>query len=229
MSLFLKNVTKNFTQGAKTIEVLKKLNLEVIDGDIVAIIGPSGSGKSTLLSLLAGLEPPQEGQILVNNTPLYQISEPQRIQFRGEKIGIVFQQFHLMSHLTALENVMLPLEINNRSLQLSSVEMHSKSLSLLRQMGLEDRKDHWPYQLSGGEAQRVAIARALVIEPELLLADEPSGSLDESTGKVVVDLLFSVLREKKITSVFVTHSAELARRCHRIYQMQGGTLHQVHT
>lgn len=218
MSLHISELHKSYSQGSQKVEVLKHLNLETSLGEVVAIVGPSGSGKSTLLSILAGIDRPDAGVIQIGSVNLFQMKEPERVHFRGTQIGIIFQQFHLMSHLSALENVMLPLEISR------GTDIKNKAHLILERVGLADRKNHRPHQLSGGECQRVAIARALVIEPSLLLADEPSGSLDEETGSKVIDLLFSTLRERQVTSLFVTHSFELAKKCDRILKMQAGQL-----
>lgn len=226
MILSASNLKKTYRQGDQSIEILKNLSLQVDSGEIVSIIGPSGSGKSTLLGILSGIDKPDAGQLLIGSTDLFALSEAQRVAYRGRKIGIIFQQFHLLSHLTALENVMLPLEIShskNKS-ENKSESIKTKALNMLDCVGLKDRIHHLPHQLSGGEGQRVAIARALVIEPELLLADEPSGSLDEKTGEKVIDLLFSTLRSRKVTSILVTHSRELAQKCDRILEMHNGVL-----
>lgn len=218
MSLTLDQVRKSFRQGDVQIEVLKGVNAEIKDGEVVAIVGQSGSGKSTLLSLLAGLDKPTSGKISVRGKEVSGFNESQMTEFRAQNIGIVFQQFHLMSHLTALENVMLPLEI------LGTADIETKAKKVLNQMGLGHRMDHFPNQLSGGECQRVAIARALVVEPQILLADEPSGNLDIETGEKVMDVFFKVVKESKITTILVTHSNELASRCDRKLVLTHGVL-----
>lgn len=218
MSLTLSQVKKSFQQGDTHIEVLRGVNAEIRDGEVVAIVGQSGSGKSTLLSLLAGLDRPTSGDISIRGKNVSGYSEDQMTEFRAQNIGIVFQQFHLMSHLTALENVMLPLEI------LNSKDIETKAKKVLAQMGLEHRLHHFPNQLSGGECQRVAIARALVVEPQILLADEPSGNLDTDTGDKVMEVFFKVVKESKITTILVTHSKELAQRCDRQLELSHGVL-----
>jgi putative ABC transport system ATP-binding protein len=216
MSLVLKNLKKSFFQGETKIEVLKELQAELRDGEVVAILGKSGSGKSTLLSVLAGLMKVDEGLIQLNGQNLTGFTEEQWSDFRGKNISIVFQQYHLVSHLTALENVCLPLEIQNIS------DSSKKAEAILKELGLGHRMNHYPKELSGGESQRVAIARALVMEPKLLLADEPSGNLDVVTGEVVMSLFFSIIRKYHTTTLLVTHSEELAKRCDRILKLQEG-------
>lgn len=216
MSLSLQSVKKSFIQGDSVIEVLKGISAEIKTGEIIAIVGQSGSGKSTLLSLLAGLDRSTSGDIKIGDQNLNTLSEEQMTLFRGKKIGIVFQQFHLLQHLTALENVMLPLEI----LQIGNRE--KLATEILTEMGLGHRLNHFPRQLSGGECQRVAIARALVVKPEILLADEPSGNLDTVTGNQVMDSFFKIVRNHKVTTVLVTHSPALAAVCDRQLHLQSG-------
>lgn len=218
MSLCLQNIHKSYSQGTSEIQVLKGLTVEVQSGEIVAVVGQSGSGKSTLLSLLAGLDRPQVGQIVIRGQDIVGLDEQQMTSFRAKNIGIVFQHFHLMPHLTALENVMLPLEI------LKEDRIEERAREILGLMGLGHREEHFPSQLSGGESQRVAIARALVVQPQFLLADEPSGSLDSETGEKVMDVFFDVVRQKKMTTMLVTHSESLARRCDRILTLKNGLL-----
>lgn len=209
--LRLSSVNKGFTQGQRKIEVLNNINFAVNNGETVAIVGSSGSGKTTLLSLLAGLDRADDGQVVVAGKNLTVMSENELSQFRRQYLGIVFQQYHLMPHLTALENVSLPLEISG----LSVLQSNLLAEQALTDVGLQDRCTHFQEQLSGGECQRVAIARALVSKPKLLLADEPSGNLDEVTGKTVMDLLFQLVEAQQTTMVLVTHDSELADRCHR--------------
>jgi putative ABC transport system ATP-binding protein len=218
MSLVLKNLVKNFRQGEEVVQVLKGLNAEIKNSEVVAIVGQSGGGKSTLLSLMAGLDRPTSGQVLVGDSDLTAMTEKEMTHFRGQKIGIVFQQFHLLPHLTALENVTLPLEI------LGAQNREERAKEILNKMNLGHRLNHFPSQLSGGECQRVAIARALVVEPEILLADEPSGNLDSITGAKVMDAFFNVIREHNVTTVLVTHSESLAKKCDRQLTLQNGTL-----
>jgi putative ABC transport system ATP-binding protein len=216
--LAVANLGKTFQSTAhiEPVEVLKDLNMQMEAADTVAILGQSGSGKSTLLSLLAGLDSPTAGSITLNGQDLAQLSEAQLAKFRARNIGIIFQQFHLMSHLTALENVSLPLDL------FQDRQAASKALEALDQVGLAKRKDHFPHQLSGGECQRVAIARAIVTRPAILLADEPTGNLDNTTSALVTDLIFTLVREHKMTMLFVTHNEELARRCDRTLRLSNG-------
>lgn len=207
MSLRIQDIHKSFSQGGRKIEVLKGVNFDVPTGQCYSVLGASGSGKSTLLALLAGLDVADSGQIWINNQEVSKLNDSQWTQFRGSNIGIVFQQYHLVPYLTALENVVLPLEIHGRSNPKERAKM------LLEQMGLGHRADHWPNQLSGGECQRVAIARALALEPALVLADEPSGSLDVETGDVVMKFFFETIRKNKMTTLLVTHNPDLAAQC----------------
>lgn len=215
MSLHVTNLHKSYQQSGQKIDVLKGLTLKIATGSVVAIVGQSGSGKSTLLSLLSGLDSSDSGSIAIDGVELGSLSERERTAFRAKKIGIVFQQFHLMSHLTALENVELAKSISHSE---------QDSVSLLADVGLGHRLKHFPSELSGGENQRVAIARALVIRPSLLLADEPSGNLDEKTGRKVMDILFNQVRKTKTTTVLVTHNQEIAQMCDQVFKLENGTL-----
>lgn len=218
MILEIKNLTKNFVQADKSnIEVLKNLNLEVIKGETLAVVGQSGSGKSTLLSLLAGLDRQTSGSLKLHNKELLNLSEVEITQFRAENIGIIFQQFYLMPHLTSLENVSLPLEMFGYK------ESRDRALEAIDQVGLSDRIKHFPHQLSGGESQRVAIARAIVIRPSILLADEPTGNLDNSTGRQIADLIFNLVQNTEMTMLLVTHNTELANRCSRQVTLKNGS------
>lgn len=214
----IQDLKKSYGQGQSRVEVLKGLNFEINSGETVALVGKSGSGKSTLLSLLAGLDTPDSGKITINEKEISHLREKELIQFRASHIGIVFQQFHLVSTLTALENVLLPLELLKRE------NAREEAQKLLEAVGLTHRLDHLPSELSGGESQRVAIARALAIRPALLFADEPSGNLDEETGEKVMDLLFKLVEETRTTLVLVTHDPELARRCSRVIHLEHGSL-----
>lgn len=218
MSIRCEHVSKNYRQGDKIIEVLRDLSFEIPTGGSISILGQSGSGKSTLLSLMSGLDRPDQGSIHIESVCLNEMSESQMTQFRGKQIGIVFQQFHLMSHLTALENAGLP------RLILGYPDWRDRAAKLLSDLGLGGRLEHFPGQLSGGECQRVAIARALLNEPRLLLADEPTGNLDSRTAKTVGDQFFDVVAEKKVTLMLVTHNEELARRCARRGELREGKL-----
>ena len=220
MSLVLKDVRKSFHQGETEIEVLKGLNVQIEPGQVVSIIGQSGSGKSTLLSILAGLERADAGDILVDTVNLTPMSEQQLTLFRAQNISIVFQQYHLIAHLTALENVMLALEI------LKMENAKERAEEALKELGLGHRLEHFPSQLSGGECQRVAIARALVVKPKILLADEPSGNLDTHTGDKVMEVFFDIVKKHKITTVLVTHSESLAQKCQRTLRLEEGQLRE---
>lgn len=215
MKIEIKKVHKKFLQGKNSIDVLNDVSLSVESGEVIALLGKSGSGKTTMLSLLAGLDRPDQGEILIDGTDLTKLSEEELCDFRAKKLGIVFQQFHLIPHLTALENVLLSFEINGR-------EDEASALRLLELVGLKERANHYPAMLSGGEQQRVAIARALSITPPLILADEPTGNLDVETGKQIIDLLFKMVREKKTTMILVTHDEELAGRADRLVRIEGG-------
>lgn len=221
MSLILKDVRKGFHQGETEIQVLKGLNVTIEPGQVVSVVGQSGSGKSTLLSILAGLERADRGEILVDNINLTPMTEQQMTLFRAQNIAVVFQQYHLIAHLTALENVMLALEI------LKMENPRERAEEALRELGLGHRLTHFPSQLSGGECQRVAIARALVVKPKILLADEPSGNLDTHTGDKVMDVFFDIVRKHKITTLLVTHSEALAKKCERTLHLEEGQLREA--
>jgi len=212
------NLSKRFQQGSSTIFAVNNVFMDIQEGETVAIVGPSGSGKTTLLSLLAGLERPDQGFVNIDGKRLNDMNEARLTQWRGSHVGFVFQQFHLMPHLTALENVCLPLEINKIT------DAANKAQQALQRVGLEERVDHLPSQLSGGECQRVAIARAIVMEPKILFADEPSGNLDAETGQKVITLLFDLVLKKQMTMILVTHDLDLAKKCHRILKISGGKL-----
>ena len=209
---------KSYGQGESRVEVLKGINLKIQKGERLALIGKSGSGKSTLLSLLAGLDSPDSGEIIIQGQIISSMPERDLTNFRAQHMGIVFQQFHLVSTLSAQENVLLPLELLNRSGAMSIAK------NLLEGVGLSHRAHHLPSQLSGGESQRVAIARALAIGPSILFADEPSGNLDEETGEKVMDLLFQMVERTQITLVLVTHDPDLAKKCSRIVHLEHGSL-----
>jgi putative ABC transport system ATP-binding protein len=218
--LNISGLSKSFVQGDRSINVLKDLSMELYPGETLAILGQSGSGKSTLLSLLAGIDRPDQGDMFLEGIKLNELSENDLTQLRSKKIGIIFQQFHLLPHLSALENVSLPLEILGK-------EEAGKAESALKDVGLDHRMDHFPNQLSGGEKQRVAIARSMVIEPDLLLADEPSGSLDEGTGDQVMELIFNLVRKKGKSLILVTHNKQLALQCDRTLVLEGGKLNAL--
>lgn len=205
-------------ESGKTIDILTGVNLEIKYAESVAIVGASGSGKSTLLGLLAGLDEASGGEIIVHQQKLSQMDEDQRARLRSESVGFIFQSFQLLPSLTALENVMFPLELQGDS------KAAEKARQLLDRVGLAERYAHYPRQLSGGEQQRVAIARAFVTEPQLLFADEPTGNLDKATGDTIIKLLFEMNREKHTTLVIVTHDDTLAQRCDRCLLLQDGKL-----
>lgn len=218
MGVEIQNLQKNFYQGETKIEVLKSVSAQIQKGEIVAIVGESGSGKSTMLSLLSGLDRADSGAIIVDNTDMTKLSEKEMTGFRAANISIVFQQYHLLSHLTALENVMLPAEI------LGQKNIKEDATKLLTDMNLSHRLNHFPSQLSGGESQRVAIARALITKPHLLLADEPSGNLDTKTGDSVMNSFFEIVKKHNITTLLVTHSEILAQKCQRTLKLINGVL-----
>jgi putative ABC transport system ATP-binding protein len=220
--LRLTGVTKSYPHPAGAVPVLTGVNATIRRRERVAIVGPSGSGKSTLLALLAGLDRPSGGRIELGGVDLGTLPERALTAFRAKTLGIVFQQFHLMAHLTAVENVALPLRIAGGAA--SAAEAATKAAGMLAQVGLGHRLTHAPHELSGGECQRVAIARALVGEPPLILADEPSGNLDTRTGEQVMSLLFELVAARGSTLVLVTHNDELAGRCDRRLVLGGGML-----
>jgi putative ABC transport system ATP-binding protein len=187
-------------------------------GETVAIVGPSGSGKSTLLGLVAGLDRPSRGKVNLDGEDLFAFDEDERAVLRAQKLGFVFQSFQLLPSLTALENVMLPLEILERK------NARETAMEVISRVGLEDRAQHYPNQLSGGEQQRVAIARAFAPHPKILLADEPTGNLDSKTGQRIIELLFELNKESGTTLILVTHDTHLAQRCDRVLQLEGGRL-----
>ena len=211
------NVKKNYLQGETQIEVLKGLNFRINEGESVSIVGQSGSGKSTLLSILSGLESVNSGEICFNEVNLTNANEETLTNFRASKLGIIFQHFHLVPHLTALENVILPLEING-------IEDPTRAKDLLHRVGLKNRENHLPSQLSGGEMQRVAVARALVSKPMIILADEPSGNLDKENAAIVTNLMFELIREEKTALILVTHDKDLANLCERKLSLVDGIL-----
>lgn len=216
MSLEIINLKKSFQQGNETLIILNQLNMQVPDSGVVAVVGASGSGKSTFLSLVAGLDYFDEGDIQINGKSLKNLDRKAMTEFRAENIGFIFQQFHLVSHLTAFENIALPLEILGKSFTEATI------LEALADVGLGHRAQHKPSELSGGECQRLALARGLITKPRLLLADEPSGNLDSETGAKVMNLFFDQVRATKTTTVLVTHDLELAKRCDKIYLLKNG-------
>jgi len=216
--LKVSSLTKSVQLEDKNLELLQPVNLQVQNGESIAIVGSSGSGKTTLLSILAGLDLPTSGEVYLKNHALHQLNEEQRSQVRASHVGFIFQQFLLVNSLTALENVMLPGELAN----IENAEQKGKEL--LEQVGLGDRLAHYPSQLSGGEQQRVAIARAFITHPDILFADEPTGNLDTKTGLHITDLLFQLNEKLGTTLVLVTHDPKLAARCARQVEMDSGIL-----
>ncbi|WP_119941665.1 ABC transporter ATP-binding protein [Neorhizobium sp. NCHU2750] len=214
----LKNADLTLGNAAASVHVLKGIDLSINKGEAVGIIGPSGSGKSTLLMVLAGLERLDSGEIVIDGAPLHTFSEDVLAEFRGRNIGIVFQSFHLIANMTALENVAVPLELagNRNAFDIARRELTA--------VGLGERLNHYPGQLSGGEQQRVAIARALAPSPALLIADEPTGNLDTETGRQIADLLFAKQAERGMTLLLVTHDNSLAARCSRQIRVRSGQI-----
>ena len=214
----LVDVSRTVPSGAGPLTILHPTSLSIARGRAVAITGASGSGKSTLLGLIAGLDAPTSGRIIIDGVDITAISEDALARLRGEKIGIIFQFFHLLPSLTAFENVLVPMEIAGVA------GAAARATQLLAEVGLQARGHHYPSQLSGGEQQRVAIARALSPRPQIILADEPTGNLDGKTGEQVVDLLFGLQRRRQATLVFVTHDLKLAERCGRMVRMADGEI-----
>jgi putative ABC transport system ATP-binding protein len=214
----VRNVGKSIQNGARRVEILKDINLSIPAGQFVAIVGASGSGKSTLLGLLAGLDSPTSGEIWLDGVPIHNLPESELAGVRGRKIGFVFQSYQLVQTLTALENVLLPYELNVAGDGLA------KARALLHEVGLSERLDHYPVQLSGGEQQRVALARAFVVDPPIVMADEPTGNLDSANGRLVLDLLLDRNRKRGTALVLVTHDAEIAARADRKIVLKDGRI-----
>jgi putative ABC transport system ATP-binding protein len=214
----VRNAQKVIQNGARRVEILKGVSLTIPAGQFVAIVGASGSGKSTLLGLLAGLDSPSSGEIWLDGVPIHNLEEAQLASVRGSKIGFVFQSYQLIPTLTALENVLLPFELN------ASGSGLDKARTLLKSVGLAERMDHYPVQLSGGEQQRVALARAFVVEPPIVMADEPTGNLDSTNGRLVLDLLLDRNKRAGTTLVLVTHDAEVAAMADRKIVLRDGQI-----
>lgn len=210
---------KSYMSGGRPLPVLRRIDLEVPPEAFLSIVGPSGSGKTTLLGLLAGLDEPSAGRVLLDGQDIFALTEDGRAEFRAQKVGFVFQTFHLLPTLTALENVLVPLEL--RGEYDGAV---ARAESLLARVGLGERLDHYPAQLSGGEQQRVALARAFVNRPKILFADEPTGNLDRETGGSIVAMLEELNRDARTTLVLVTHDPSLAERAHRVITLSGGRI-----
>jgi putative ABC transport system ATP-binding protein len=215
-TISISNVNLSLGTGAARVHILKDISLRVGAGEAIGLIGPSGSGKSTLLMVMAGLERPDAGQVVVNGTSFNALDEDALARFRGRHVGIVFQSFHLIPTMTALENVAVPLELAGHP------DPAGRAARELEAVGLGHRLHHYPTQLSGGEQQRVALARALAPDPAILVADEPTGNLDESTGSQIVDLLFAQHAQRGMTLVLVTHDKTLAQRCDRVVRLRSG-------
>lgn len=225
-AILAKNLSKHVVDvtnkaSANKIQILNDLNLQVAHGESIAIVGSSGSGKSTLLALLAGLDVPTAGSVEVSGRPFSTLDEDARAAMRGAQMGFVFQSFQLLPTMTALENVMLPMQLANRK------DAKQMAVATLEKVGLAERLQHYPKQLSGGEQQRVAIARAFAPKPAILFADEPTGNLDIATGECIIELLFSLNRQANTTLILVTHDVQLAQRCKRKLTLQHGQLSAI--
>ena len=216
--LAAENISKKVSSPEGSLTILSEVSFRVRPGESVAVVGPSGAGKSTLLALLAGLDLPTEGYVTLNGANLGQLDEDGRARVRAESVGFVFQSFHLVPSLNALENVMLPLELAGVA------DARSIAQGIVQKVGLADRWSHYPAQLSGGEKQRVAIARAFATEPAVLFADEPTGNLDSRTGETIMELMFELNRSSSTTLVLVTHDNSLAERCDRVLSLDAGKL-----
>ena len=219
--LVVNSLTKKVATPNGELRILDNITMSVEQAQSVAIIGASGSGKSTLLSLLAGLDSPTSGRVMIDGQRIDQLNEEQRAKFRQDRIGFIFQSFHLIPALNALDNVMLPLELKGQKNALQ------KAQHLLDRVGLSERYSHKPSQLSGGEQQRVAIARAFASEPDILFADEPTGNLDQNSGETIIDLLFELNREQAATLILVTHDQALADACQRQFHLDHGRISEL--
>lgn len=216
--LQVNNLTREFKSGSKLLTVVNNINFGIEEGTSCAIVGPSGSGKTTLLGLCAGLDRPNSGEVILRGVNLNPLSEDDRASVRNKHVGFVFQTFQLVPTLTAIENVMVPLELRGEGTK----EVRIRAKELLEEVGLGDRTHHYPTQLSGGEQQRVAIARAFINEPKILFADEPTGNLDTETGEYIENLIFDLNEKQQTTLVLVTHDLELADKCDRIIKIKNG-------
>ena len=216
--LSARGIGKTVKSGDSDLVILREIDLAVTSGEALAVVGASGSGKSTLLAILAGLDTPSAGRVEIEGSDLFALDEDQRAELRGRSVGFVFQSFQLLSSLTALENVMLPLELSGRE------DAEQLAGEMLARVGLAERLHHYPKHLSGGEQQRVALARAFVVRPKLLFADEPTGSLDAESGAAVIRLLFEMNREYGTTLVLVTHDEQLASKCQRVVRLAAGRI-----
>jgi putative ABC transport system ATP-binding protein len=218
--LDLQNVSKTYQSGSRKLTVLDQVTFSIQAGETIAIVGPSGSGKTTLLGLCAGLDSSSTGSVVLNGESLEKLNEDQRAAVRSRDVGFIFQNFQLLPTLTALENVMVPLELKKRT------NAKEKAMELLNKVGLKDRATHYPTQLSGGEQQRVSIARAFANAPKILFADEPTGNLDTETGAMIENLIFDLNKEQGTTLVLVTHDLELAAKTQRIVHIKGGKIQE---
>ncbi len=219
MMIVAEGLEKTYMSGGRPLRVLAALDLEVETESFLAVVGPSGSGKTTLLGLLAGLDEPTEGRVYLDGQDIFGLTEDGRAEFRLQQVGFVFQTFYLLPTLTALENVLVPLELRG-----AAKGLRSDATALLERVGLGDRLDHFPAQLSGGEQQRVALARAFANRPKILFADEPTGNLDQETGGAIVEMLEELNRDAQTTLVMVTHDLTLAERAHRVVALAGGRI-----
>lgn len=221
MILTANQIRKTYIQEKTKLDVLRGVDVSIAEGEVVAVVGPSGAGKSTLLHILGGLDKPSNGEVMLDGENLYKLKDKQRARVRNEKIGFVFQFYHLLPEFNAIENVMIPGFVKG---DLSRGDVRKKAKSLLEQLGLEKRLKHKPYQLSGGEQQRVAIARALLNEPKIILSDEPTGNLDSKSGKEIIKLLMNLNYVSQQTIMIVTHDESIAKQCHRTIHMRDGLL-----
>jgi len=220
--LIAENIHKTYSRQAKELHVLKGIGLTVDKGEVLAIVGPSGAGKSTLLHILGGLDRPDDGIVSIDGDNVYKLNDVERARVRNNKIGLIFQFYHLLPEFSALENVILPMLIKQDKKNMDSFK--EKGIEILDIVGLKDRQDHKPSELSGGEQQRVAIARSLVNEPKIIFCDEPTGNLDSASGEVVIQLLLKLNENHDQTLVIVTHDEQIARRAGRIIHMKDGSL-----
>jgi putative ABC transport system ATP-binding protein len=219
MMIVAQGLEKTYTSGGRPLPVLREIDLEVPPESFLAIVGPSGSGKTTLLGLLAGLDEPSAGRVILDGRDIFALTEDGRAEFRAGNVGFVFQTFHLLPTLTALENVLVPLELRG-----DYEGARERAEALLTRVGLGERLDHYPAQLSGGEQQRVALARAFANRPKILFADEPTGNLDQDTGRGIVEMMEELNRDARTTLVLVTHDLTLAERAHRVVSLTGGRI-----
>ncbi|HMO79094.1 MAG TPA: ABC transporter ATP-binding protein [Candidatus Paceibacterota bacterium] len=220
----IQNLKKEFDDGSEKLVIFEDANLEIYKGEKVAIIGPSGSGKSTLLSLIAGMDKPTSGEIIVGNKKIQNLSENELSKYRNQEISMIFQSFELIGPFTAIENIMAPLDIRNTK---NAKENKSIAWELIQKIKLEKRENHYPNTLSGGEKQRVAIARALSANTEIILADEPTGSLDRKTGEIVLELLLSEVKIRNKTLFVITHDTQIAEKMDRIFELKDKKLYEI--